>query len=627
MLRVALLISTLFFLNSCSTKSFEESVTPKDNGRFNTPPATDPDPTPPNAPTGLGLAAGFVTGASPISSPAISWTNPSGDYKNVQVSLGTSQGDTNFVYWTNITKGLTTHTFSGLTPVECTNYYPTVRSIDDDSLPSANLTTASNFYWDNTTPVLSGNIYISNFQATATTSVTLNLAQLSKTDNCQLSHLEFAIGYDDELNGFDTGDIENVQSYIEASGGSTITSYQLQNGVDSASFSLVTNRDYYITVRLKDNANLTSSVVVTSNPWRVNDLNLASAGNSRLSWVNGSGGGGKVVDGGNGTSNAGGAGAGNNDSIIMSAYDDIIFADGSGGGGGTGFTPGDTGGNGGSAGVGNDFIVAGAGNDIIFADGFNGSNGGSDKNTIGGGGGYGGGGGGGSSPIVASVGLGGIGAGNGGGGNSGLETDMPNAATNATYGGGTAGATPAQSFGSGGGGVSTTNAGNDGDGAGDGTTVEPGNTTPLTIDLSLTLLYTQVLNDVNQGGGADTRLFSQTQGSGNDTIIAGNGDDFIFLGNGSDLLIYNNSADGTDEVFNFTAGGGGDQIELRNLLSNYTQGVSNLADYISVSDNGTDTTVTIDIDGTGGGTTTVVIILKSIVTNYATLTSNNLSVK
>lgn len=626
MFRFLILLATFTILSSCSTKSFEESITPKDSDRFGTPPDSDPAPTPPNAPTGIALAASFVTGASPISSPSITWTNPSGDYKNVQVTLGTSQGDTDFVYWTNVVKGLTAYSFSNLSPVECTNYYPTIRSIDDDNLPSSSVTTSSNFYWDNTSPVLSGSIYISSFIASSTTTVTVNLSSLSKTDNCQLSHLEFAIGYDDDLDGFDSGDIENVQSYIEASGGSSITSYQLQNGVDSASFTLVNDRDYYITVRLRDNANLLSSAVVSSQAWRINDLNLSSAGNSRLSWVNGSGGGGKVVDGGDGSTNAGAAGIGNNDSIIMSSYDDIIFADGSGGGGGTGFTIGNTGGAGGAAGAGNDFIVAGDGNDIVFADGFTGSTGGSDKNAIGGDGGYGGGGGGGSSPVVSSVGLGGIGAGNGGGGNSGIETDQPTPATDATYGGGTAGATPAQSYGPGGGGVSTSDAGNDGDGAGDGTSAETGNTTPLTIDLSITALYTQILNDVTQGGGADGRLFSQTQGSGNDTIVGGNGDDYIFLGNGTDTLIYNDSNDGTDEVFNFTAGASQDQIELRNILSNYTQGVSNLADYITVSDNGTDTTIEIDLDGTGGGTTTITIVLKNTITDYSTLVTNNITI-
>jgi len=623
---IALILASL--TSSCSTESFEESVKPSDQDRFSggDDQETEPAPTPPDAPTGLGIASSFVTGTNPVSSPSITWTNPSTDYKNVQVTLGATQGETDIVYWTNVTKGLSTHIFSSLTLTECSNYYPSVRSLNDDGLPSTTLSTSSSFYRDNTQPVLSGNLYISSFEATTTTSATISLTSAIKTDNCQLSHFEFAIGYDDEANGFDSGDIGNVQSFITATGGSSITSYQLQSGVDSASFTLVTDRDYYISMRIEDSAGFTSSTTISSSAFRVNNLNQSSATTPILSWVNGSGGGGKVVDGGNGTTNAGAAGITNNDSILLGQYDDIVFADGSGGGGGTGFTPGDTGGSGGAAGAGNDFIISGSGNDYIFADGFSGSTGGSDKNAIGGAGGYGGGGGGGSSPVVSSIALGGIAAGNGGGGNAGNDTDMPNAATNAKYGGGSAGATPTQSFGSGGGGVSTSSAGDDGDGAGDGTTAQTGNTTPLSIDLSVTGLYAQIQNDILQGGGADTRLYSQTQGSGNDIVLAGPGNDIIFLGNGTDKLIYNNSNDGIDTVYGFSAGASQDQIELRNLLSGYTQGVSSLSDFISVSDDGSDTTVDIDIDGTGSGTTKVTIILKGIVTDLSTLETNNITI-
>lgn len=615
---------------SCSTESFEDSVKPSDQDRFGdgsdqASPA-DPEPTPPEAPTSLALSASIVTGNSPINSPTLTWTNPTGEYQNVQATLGTTQGDTDFIYWVNITKGLTAHIFSSLTLTECTSYYPSIRSIDEDALPSSTTSISSSFYWDNTNPTLAGNLYISDFQASSSQSVTVDLSAITRSDNCQLSHLEFAIGYDDEADGFDSADRENVQSFITASGGSSLSSYQLQSGVDSASFTLVSDREYYISIKLVDSAGHEASTILSTSKWKIVDVDLSSHVSARLNWTNGSGGGGKVVDGGDGSTNAGGNGIGSNDTILLTSYSDIIFADGSGGGGATGYTPGDTGGNGGSAGSGNDYIIAGDGDDLIFCDGFAGESGGSDKNSTGGNGGYGGGGGGGSSTIASSVGLGGIGAGAGGGGNAGLETDIPFDASDASYGGGTKGATAAQSFGSGGGGVSLSDTGADGDGAGDGTSVEDGNSSSLSIDLSATALYSQVLNDINQGGGADTRLYSQTMGSGNDTVIGGAGNDYIFLGNGSDTLIYNSSNDGTDTIYGFSAGASGDQIELRNLLSGYTQGVSSLSDYINVTDDGSDTTITIDIDGTGSGTTYVIIILKSVLTDLSTLETDNLTI-
>lgn len=625
---------TLLFLSfisvSCAVDSLEQTVQPSDKDRFSEDETTGEDEaTAPNSPSSLSLNGDYVTGNSPADSPSISWTNPSGDYANIQVALGTSQGATNFVFWTNISEGLSSYIYADKSFTECQSYYPSIRSISEEKIPSDTISTGSSFYWDNTSPSLSGNLYISNFSASSTSAVTVSLSSLVASDNCNLNSFQFAIGYDDDADGFDSGDRENIQSFFTASGGSSLSSYRPINGTDGASFSLITDRTYYISVKVIDNVSLESSVI-SSNGWRVNDSDLSSEINAKVVWGDGSGGGGAVIDGGDGTSNAGGDGAGGNDSLVGTSYADVIFGDGSGGGGGSGFSGGDVGGNGGSAGGGDDFIIAGSGDDIIFADGFVGDTGGSDKNSAGGDGGYGGGGAGGSSPIPDSSqrALGGIYAGDGGGADGGIETDVPSDAQAAQYGGGEAGVTPAQSFGSGGGGVSldadSSSEEADGDGADQSNIAENGNTEIISTDLSSTDYTNTFLADVLAGSG--NRIFNQAMGSGNDIIIPGNGTDYIFLGNGNDTIIYNDSNDGNDYIYNFSAGASEDSIILRNLLVDYVAGVSDLTDYISVTNPSSDTLITVDIDGAGSGTTTITIRLINISSDYSTLVNNNLTI-
>jgi hypothetical protein len=110
----------------------------------------------------------------------------------------------------------------------------------------------------------------------------------------------------------------------------------------------------------------------------------------------------------------GGHGAGDNDTIVGTSYNDVIFGDGSGGGGGGSKHRLAAGGNSGS---GSDNIDGGAGNDIIFGDGFKGNdNHGTTNWEHGGIGGFGGGGGGGGSYSPhGNGGNGGLLAGGGGG--------------------------------------------------------------------------------------------------------------------------------------------------------------------------------------------------------------------
>jgi len=243
-------------------------------------------------------------------------------------------------------------------------------------------------------------------------------------------------------------------------------------------------------------------------------------------------------------------GAGDNDNITGSDFNDVIFGDGSGGGEGMAY--GDNGFTGvaGRGGGGNDNLIGGAGNDIIFGDGFAGT-------EVGytGGAGY------------DRGGTGGYGGGGGGGTRTSLKSDSTNA---------TAFSAAAASIGGGAGGVSSTiqnysqtplatasllgptwkggsntigmatdtkpyDLSNGDLGSSPGAGVTAAGVTDITaIKAYLTKsLYDTVAKDI--AGSGDKRLFAgadgQVMGNGNDTIDGGAGNDSIMGGYGNDTII------------------------------------------------------------------------------------------
>lgn len=241
----------------------------------------------------------------------------------------------------------------------------------------------------------------------------------------------------------------------------------------------------------------------------------------------------------------GGNGGGGNDTLTGTARGDLIFGDGSGGGEGqrTGWN-GNNNGQGGLAGSGNDVISGGDGNDLIFGDGFAGE----DVTAglgWGGAGGYGGGGSG-SGNTYASV----------GGGAGGAGTDAGHGATlgpRADCGG------------------SVYNNGSMRSGAGAGVGTYAGGYSGIDggqeqiVDALSDELYQRVLSDLNNRW---SKIYSQTMGSGSDTLDGGAGNDWIMAGGGNDLLIGgtgNDTLDGGagDDIYRFNAGDGADVIQIR----------------------------------------------------------------
>ena len=314
----------------------------------------------------------------------------------------------------------------------------------------------------------------------------------------------------------------------------------------------------------------------------------------------------------------GGHGAGDNDTIVGTPYNDVIFGDGSGGGGGGSKHRLAAGGNSGS---GSDNIDGGAGNDIIFGDGFKGNdNHGTTNWEHGGIGGFGGGGGGGGSYSPnGNGGNGGLLAGGGGGqsdkvfgislygGVSGGINSKPaggvahisdnkwggNSAMPSIVGAGyfneqSKGGTGSNSFGAGGGagfgGLNSINqvittstspwtyqycSGGLPQGGNGGT----GSTNKVIYDDSSGNLYSYV-------SGQLTSIFGSTPGTlngvgtGADIIDGGAGNDHLFGLGGNDIFVFeitDAGASDVDVIWDFNRLGEGDKIRLtnnNNIISN-----------------------------------------------------------
>lgn len=112
------------------------------------------------------------------------------------------------------------------------------------------------------------------------------------------------------------------------------------------------------------------------------------------------------------------------------------------------------------------------------------------------------------------------------------------------------------------------------------------------------VLYGGGGDDVLYGLYGDDRLYGQ---AGNDTLIGGEGGD-IFVFEGA------NAFSGIDTVQDFSLPEG-DAIDISDVLSGYTKGVDNIADFVRFVDNGADSELQVDIDGLANGSVYVQIAL------------------
>jgi VCBS repeat-containing protein len=133
-------------------------------------------------------------------------------------------------------------------------------------------------------------------------------------------------------------------------------------------------------------------------------------------------------------------------------------------------------------------------------------------------------------------------------------------------------------------------------------------------------------NDILFGnGGADILTGSQggdllIGGAGNDTLNGVQSDDVLFGGAGNDTLsggggkdriVFVASGDGKDTMTDFDANQ--DAIDIRDVLTGYVAGTSNIADFVRLTVSGGNTTLSVDANGpTPGGTFVDLVTLQGV---------------
>jgi ELWxxDGT repeat protein len=104
-------------------------------------------------------------------------------------------------------------------------------------------------------------------------------------------------------------------------------------------------------------------------------------------------------------------------------------------------------------------------------------------------------------------------------------------------------------------------------------------------------------------GGAD----SLTGHAGNDFLLGGSGNDTLTGGAGSDAFIFKAGETGTDTIADFHAGAGGDVLDLHAVLSGPYDPSHPASDYVHLTANGGNTTVSVDADGAANGANFVAV--------------------
>ncbi len=128
-------------------------------------------------------------------------------------------------------------------------------------------------------------------------------------------------------------------------------------------------------------------------------------------------------------------------------------------------------------------------------------------------------------------------------------------------------------------------------------------------------------NTLEGGDGADTLNGDGGNdilvgGLDNDILAGGTGTDTLTGGGGSDVFVFSPGG-GTDRVNDFVRGnfgaGLGDALDIADILVGFTPGVSNIADFVSLTTGGGNTNFRVDANGTvGGASFTTIATLQSI---------------
>lgn len=145
----------------------------------------------------------------------------------------------------------------------------------------------------------------------------------------------------------------------------------------------------------------------------------------------------------------------------------------------------------------------------------------------------------------------------------------------------------------------------------------------LTGNSGVNVLSAEGGNDLLDGGDGNDYLFG---GEGDDALYGGNGLDTMIGGDGADTFLFQvaTAYNDVDVITDFNVGDG-DIIDVSDLLAGYNPMTDNLTDFVKIEDDGSDSTLSIDRDGTGGtyGWVQVSLLTASVgLTNEAALVTN-----
>jgi Ca2+-binding RTX toxin-like protein len=103
-------------------------------------------------------------------------------------------------------------------------------------------------------------------------------------------------------------------------------------------------------------------------------------------------------------------------------------------------------------------------------------------------------------------------------------------------------------------------------------------------------------NDLLEGGAGNDTLYG---GAGDDILNGGSGNDDLYGEEGADRFLFSNLGDGFDTVHDFTAGAGGDIVDISNILEGFDSLTDLISDFVRLTQQGSDVRVDINADGQG----------------------------
>ncbi len=124
---------------------------------------------------------------------------------------------------------------------------------------------------DTTPPTSVGVLNITSNNAANDRSVTVDWSASPSTDDQGPVQYELAIGFDEDGDGFDTGDLDNLTGWQLVPDAAGNDFYQVIDGIDGFDFTSRFNEVHYVSIRATDSSN-NKSTVTSSIGWKTYDL-------------------------------------------------------------------------------------------------------------------------------------------------------------------------------------------------------------------------------------------------------------------------------------------------------------------------------------------------------------------